>query len=367
MQKRKGEETIQDTPGPFPLRLVSWNITLRCPLKCPHCYSDSGTEEAADILSTTEAYRLLDQVRSVGRPVVILTGGEPMMREDIYDIARYGTSIGLIMAMGTSGFFITDETLPRLVSSGVRSIAISLDSRDPADHDSFRGYPGAWDRAVGAIRLCISQGIAVQVNITVVSPDTRELDETIRFGIELGVKRFQIFIPVPTGRSKEENYEKFGAYEALLIHLLTAWTGKGISLRPTCIPQFLRVADELGITNREWGRGCIAGISYCRIFADGTVTPCPYLPAIAGDARVEPFKDIWNNAEVFKALRDPDRLGGKCGACSYRAVCGGCRARAFSKTGRIANSCGSLVQPLDIEGELCGEDPLCPYIPEGLG
>ncbi len=346
-----------------PLRLVSWNITLRCPLRCSHCYSDAGVKEVTNPLSTDEAYRVLEQIRDTGNPVVILSGGEPMMREDIYDIARYGTDLGLLMAMGTSGFFIDEETVIQLKQAGITSVAISLDSVNPSVHDTYRGYEGAWDRAVRAIRLCNFHGIRVQINMTLLSPDSTAVDQVVSFGITLGVRDFQLFVPVPTGRSQKENHERFGSYEELLKHVLLSYTDKKIALRPTCIPQFRRVAEEIGIENPGWGRGCIAGISYCRIFADGDVTPCPYLPVIAGNVRQTQFSDIWDNSPVFTALRDFSRLQGTCGRCEYKEICGGCRARAFSAYGRVTHSCGSLVRPLDIEGELCAEDPLCPYVP----
>lgn len=354
-----------NTSDLFPLRLVSWNITLRCPLRCHHCYSDSGDQEALDPLSTKEAFDLLDQIRETRNPVVILSGGEPMMRDDIYEIARYGTDIGLRMAMGTSGFFINEDTVTRIKESGITSVAISLDSADPLVHDTYRGYPGAWDRAVQAIRLCSSLGIRVQINMTILTPDITEVDSVVSLGRTLGVMDYQLFVPVPTGRSPRENYEKYGSYEELLTHVLRSYSGSDISLRPTCIPQFRRVADEIGIHNPGWGRGCVAGISYCRIFANGDVTPCPYLPASAGNLRQVRLLEIWNHSEIFAALRDPGRLTGKCGLCQYKGVCGGCRARAFSQYGNVTHSCGSLVRPEDIGGELCAEDPLCPYLPGG--
>lgn len=347
-----------------PLRIISWNLTLRCPLKCPHCYSDAGEREVPHPLSTAEACDVLDQIKNTGNPVVILSGGEPMMREDIFDIATYGTSLGLRMAMGTSGYLFDENTPFQMKASGVRSVAISIDSADPVVHDAFRGVPGSFDKGIYAIRSCIREGIPVQINMTIVTPDPDIVDQVITLGKELGVRDYQIFIPVPTGRSIQENYQRYGAYEELLKHILNRYINSGISLRPTCIPQFRRVAEEIGITHPTWGRGCIAGISYCRIYANGDVTPCPYLPVIAGNIRTTPLADLWASSEVFTALRDFDRLQGKCGICQYKTICGGCRARAFSKYGSVTQSCGSLVEPHDIDGDLCAEDPLCPYLPE---
>jgi len=347
------------------LKIISWNITLRCPLRCPHCYSDAGETDLPDLLSTAEALGILDQIKRIGSPIVILSGGEPMMREDLFDIARYGSALGLRMALGTSGYLFDSSTLSRIAGSGIRSVAISIDSADPAVHDAFRGSQGAWGRAIQAIRDCVREKIQVQINMTVIAPDPAELDRVINLGREMGVRDYQVFIPVQTGRSMQENYQRYGTYEEMLRHILHTWMDRGISLRPTCIPQFRRVAEEIGVQNPAWGRGCVAGISYCRIYANGDVTPCPYLPAIAGNLRKTSLPDIWTGSEVFSALRDFDRLQGKCGVCQYKTICGGCRARVFSRYGRALQSCGSLVRPVDIDGEICAEDPLCPYQPEG--
>jgi len=353
-----------------PLRIISWNLTLRCPLSCPHCYVDAKQTEIVDPLSTEEAFEILNQIKDVGNPVVILSGGEPMMRSDLYDIATYGTNLGLRMALGTSGYLFENDTPKKLKEAGIRSVAISIDSAEPDLHDRIRGSPGSWKKAVQAIIGCIRENMQVQINITIFSPDSEELDRVVALGKELGVSQFQVFIPVPTGRSVQENYERYGRYEGLLRHMITTYgggvqNGTEISLRPTCIPQFRRIADEMGVSNPTWGKGCVAGISYCRIYADGKVTPCPYLPVIAGDLRTDSFSRIWLESEVFAALRDYDRLLGKCGICEYKTVCGGCRARAFSRSENVPQSCGSLVKPRDIDGEICAEDPLCPYQPGG--
>jgi radical SAM protein with 4Fe4S-binding SPASM domain len=155
-------------------------------------------------------------------------------------------------------------------------------------------------------------------------------------------------------------------YENVIRKVLLKYHGNGVNLRPTCAPQFRRIASELGISNPDWGRGCIAGISYCRIYANGDVTPCPYLPVSAGNVRVTPFGEIWDNSPVFSALRNPDLLTGKCGRCKYRSVCGGCRARAYRGAEAFSQRwCDGLEQPLTLMGELCSEDPWCPYEPGG--
>jgi len=348
-------------------RLISWNVTLRCPLRCAHCYIDAGDREAEGVLTTDEAFDVIDQIRAAGKPVVILSGGEPLMREDIFEIARYGTDRGLAMAMGSSGIFIDEQSAGDLRYAGIRKLAISIDSATAAVHDRFRGVPGAWASAVQGIEHCRNEGIGVQINTTVLGPDIHDIDAIVSLGKEHGVRDFQLFFPVPTGRGAGLPALTPQTYEDLIRGVLARYNDSGINIRPTCAPQFRRIADQLGIRNPGWGRGCIAGLSYCRIYATGEVTPCPYLPVSAGNVKTTPFADIWNHSTVFAALRDPGRLTGKCGKCGYQDVCGGCRARAYGARGGVTDSCGGLVQPEAADRSFCGEDPWCRYEPGAGG
>jgi AdoMet-dependent heme synthase len=342
-------------------RLISWNITLRCPLRCAHCYVNAGENEAEGVLSTKEAYGVIDQIRELGKPVVVLSGGEPLLREDIFAIARYGTDKGLKMVMGTSGIMI-DETVARNIKmAGIRKVAISIDSADPETHNAFRGLPGAWERAVQGIRHCREEGIGVQINTTVLAPVSQAIDDVVSLGTSLDVRDYQVFFPVPTGRGTDRPWLTPQVYEDLIGSVLETYAGSEVNIRPTCAPQFRRIADTLGISNPHWGRGCIAGISYCRIFANGDVTPCPYLPARAGNVREYPLKKIWSESPIFAKLRDPALLTGKCGRCGYREICGGCRARSYERGRSVTDLCGGIARPEYPGGDLCGEDPWCRY------
>jgi AdoMet-dependent heme synthase len=345
------------------LRLISWNITLKCPLRCAHCYVNAGEHEATGVLSKQEAYAVIDQICELGKPVVILSGGEPLMRDDIFEIARYGTGKGLPMAMGTSGVLIDAACARKIREAGIRRVAISIDSADPAVHDAFRGLPGAWERAVQGIHHCVNEGIRVQVNTTVLSPDIQAIKDVVSLGASLGVADYQLFFPVPTGRGTEVSWLTPQVYEDLIREVLLTYQDTGVNIRPTCAPQFRRIAETLGISNPAWGRGCIAGIRYCRIFADGDVTPCPYLPARAGNVREHPLKKIWEESPVLSVLRDPKFLSGKCGRCGYQEVCGGCRARSYKPCGTMPDMCGGIAWPDTPAGDLCGEDPWCQYEP----
>lgn len=349
-----------------PPRIISWNLTLRCPLKCSHCYADAGGDEAQGVLSTEEALAVIDRIRAAGKPVVVLSGGEPLMRDDLCEIARYGTGRGLRMVMGTSGYLLDRAMAGRLKDAGIRAAAISLDSVDPAVHDALRGVSGAWEKAFGAIRNCREAGIGVQVNMTVMRPSADDVEAVVEFGKKSGVRDYQVFFPVPTGRARDTGLVDSGLYERVIRDVLVKYQDGDVNIRPTCAPQFRRIADTLGIRNPAWGRGCIAGISYCRIYANGDVTPCPYLPVSAGNVRERPFGEIWNDSPVFRALRNPDLLTGKCGRCGYREICGGCRARAYRGTEAFSHRwCDGLEKPAAIAGELCAEDPWCPYEPGG--
>jgi radical SAM protein with 4Fe4S-binding SPASM domain len=335
-------------------------------LKCAHCYVNAGEREADTVLSTEEAFTVIDQIRGTGRPVVILSGGEPLMREDIFAIARYGSDRGLRMVMGTSGVLINQQIAVKLREAGIQTVAISLDSASPDIHDTFRGLTGAWELAVGAIRYCREEGIGVQINMSVMQSDLRDVGSVIETGTLLGVRDYQLFFPVPTGRARDIEPRSPQEYEEMIRQVLTRYRKSGLNIRPTCAPQFRRIADETGITNPAWGRGCIAGISYCRIYANGDVTPCPYLPVSAGNIRTRSFGDIWYNSDLFKVLRNPENLTGKCGQCRYKTICGGCRARAYRGADAFSTGrCEGLVRQANPAGEICSEDPWCPYEPGG--
>ncbi len=348
---------------PGPPRLISWNITLRCPLKCAHCYVDAGNSEPDGVLSTDEAKEVIDQIADVGSPILVLSGGEPLLREDICDIASYGTKKGLRMVMGTSGYSLDEEMALRLKEAGIKAVAISLDSTDPAIHDTFRGVEGAWDRAVHAIDSCNAAEIPVQINMTVVRPVIGDIDSLIQFCINKGVKDYHLFFPVRTGRGEGISLSTPEEYEGIIREVLARYRNSGLNIRPTCAPQFRRIADDLGIENPQWGRGCLAGITYCRIYATGEVTPCPYLTVSVGNLKKTSFSDIWYRSELFVKLRDLNNITGKCGRCTYKAACGGCRARAYQNPASSPRWCDGLAAPKHQTDEIFGEDPWCAYQP----
>jgi radical SAM protein with 4Fe4S-binding SPASM domain len=241
-------------------------------------------------------------------------------------------------------------------------VAVSLDSVDPAVHDRFRGVAGAWAAAVSGIDELRRAGLAVQLNTTVGRWNVDRLDEIVAFGIDREIRDFQCFFLVPTGRGRDLDDLSTEEYETAIERLLELGDRSGVHLRPTCAPQVVRIAERMGLGRGPWTRGCLAGISYCRIDPAGTVTPCPYLPLALGNVLERPFGEIWRDSPVLAALRDADALGGRCGRCGYRVACRGCRARAYG-AGRPGDGCGLRgVESAGPAGWL-GEDRACSYDP----
>ena len=352
-----------DPPGTFAPRLISWNMTLRCNLRCPHCYIDAGNVRAEE-LSTDQGKRLVDQIAEVSRPLLILSGGEPLLRHDVFELAEYATRKGLTVAMGTNGTLITDPVAHRLKTCGVKAVAVSIDSHVPDRHDAFRGQAGAWEQAVQGIDACIRSGLRVQVNTTVTLQNFNEVERVMDLARQHGASSFHLFFLVPTGRGSDILDISSGMYEDLIHRTLdTLVHGPNpLRIRPVCAPQFVRIAAQKGLDLTKWGRGCVAGLTYCRIYPDGEVTPCPYLPIKLGNILDTDFKDIWFHSPVLAKLRDFTNLEGKCGICNYRNACGGCRARAYGVTGPM-NICSGLHEPGEPGGDYMAEEPWCPYVP----
>ncbi|MDV2482472.1 radical SAM protein [Methanoculleus sp. Wushi-C6] len=348
-------------------RIVSWNVTSRCTLACAHCSIDADEHGSPGELDTGEGKALIDGIAALGRPILVLSGGEPLLRPDIFDLAAHAAGRGLRVAMGTSGVLIDDAAAARIREAGIGRVAVSIDSTDPAVHDAFRGVDGAWERAVDGIRALRGVGIPVQINASIGGAGAAEVDGIVAFGKDLGVFDYQFFFLVPTGRAEDLAGIPPEACEAAIGRILAHAGEPGLSVRPTCAPQFVRVAAGMGLDTGGWGRGCIAGTAYCRITPAGDVTPCPYLPVAVGNVRETPFGEIWHGSPVFAALRDPDRLGGKCGECEYRRACGGCRARAYGVRRRRDDACGVPVRSWGAAGDILAEDPGCPYLPGGGG
>ena len=327
--------------------LISWNLTKRCNLKCPHCYMEAG-KKAERELTTEECLGLMTEMRALGTEMLILTGGEPLLRKDIYDLAQAASAQGMWVVMGTNGVLITERVAQKMIECGVKGVAISLDSIDPAKHNSFRGGPNAWEHSVRALDVCKAAGLEVLVQTTVMDMNREEIPQLIEFTRERGAWSFNLYFLVQTGRGQHMNDLSAPETEEMLADLVTVQERyKPMLVRSKCAPQFKRIAYQKQLGGLESG-GCMAGTQYCRITPDGDVTPCPYMTVSAGNVLEQSFTEIWQESPVLQALRDPERLGGRCGSCEFKELCGGCRCRAYAAY-----------------DDYLAEDPACPYEPRG--
>ena len=312
--------------------LVSWNTTRACNLNCKHCYRDAG-EKDKDELNLGEAENLLREIKLAGFKIVVLSGGEPLLREDIYEIIGYAKSTGLRPVLGTNGTLIDKNVARRLKEAGLQRVGVSLDSKNSQVHDDFRGANGAFDRVLRALEVLREIDLEFQVHTTVTRYNYSEIESLIDFVAALGAKAYHIFFLVPTGRGKEEleSIISVSEYYCLISKILERQKELSFELKPVCAPQFVPIAAKKGL-NLRFKRGCLAGISYCCILPNGDVHPCPYLPLKLGNVKEKKFSVIWRDSGVLSNLRSLNYRG-KCQACDYKQSCGGCRARAYFHSG----------------------------------
>jgi len=343
----------QKLSAPF---LVVWDVTYGCNLRCKHCYATAGNFMKNE-LSTEEALDVIDQLSRAGVVALAFAGGEPLMREDIYELCSYAASKNMYVAIATNGTMITEEVARKLQESGVRYVEVSIDGSKPEIHDGFRGVEGAFERAVEGIRNLKKTDILTAIAITLIRDNIHDFDNVIELALELGVSRVVEFNFVPTGRGRFIAEKDLTPEERE--DLLRKMYRKSIELSGrlelfSTAPQYARIALEEtkrrgegeisftfygGRVDRrvaeiaEFISGCGAGRLYCAITPDGKVKPCVFMPVIVGDLRKGSFQEIWNESELMNMLRDRENLKGSCGKCSYRYVCGGCRARAYGYFG----------------------------------
>ncbi len=346
-------------PGQNTLRLVAWETTRRCNLSCKHCRAVAEDHPYENELSTKASFRLLDQIREVGTPIIILTGGEPLLRDDIFDIAAHGTKIGLRMVMAPNGTLITKDSARKMKEAGIKRISISLDGASPKTHDDFRGLDNAFDQAIRGINLAKDAGLEFQINTTITQTNLNEIPKILALAESLGAAAHHIFLLVPTGRGKYIVDSAIDArqYEQTLNWFYDQRDKVNLQLKATCAPHYYRIlrqrakAEGKKVSFETHGldavtRGCLAGTGFCFISHVGRVQTCGFLDVTCGDITHQTFKDVWENSIVFNELRDFSRLEPKCGICEYKRVCGGCRARAYEAT-----------------GSYLAQEPLCSYEP----
>jgi radical SAM protein with 4Fe4S-binding SPASM domain len=384
-------------------RLIFWEVTKGCNLRCIHCRATATELMSPADLPTSKALNIISQIADFGSPILVLSGGEPLYRQDIFELAEYATSRGLRTALATNGTLVTKDVAEKIRKAGIKRVSISLDGSDAITHDTFRGIPGAFEAAVYGMRNLQELGVSVQINTTIARHNAHQLPDVLELARRLGADALHTFLLVPVGCGVDIAAEQMvppEEYERMLNWFYDQSLSGDIELKATCAPHYFRVQRQRRAADRMAGRepaappvshphgigptdmtmpgstgislkpnggppvghsghpgghpsdmnamtkGCLAGTGVCFISHEGEVFPCGYLPAIAGDLRKQSFAEIWNDSAVFGQLRDDDNLKGKCGCCEFRHVCMGCRARAYAAT-----------------GDFLAEEPFCVYEP----
>lgn len=341
------------------LRLVAWELTRRCNLRCIHCRASAQDEPFSGEFEKDECIDILEQISEVSKPIIILTGGEPLLRDDIFDIARHGSSLGLRMVMATNGTLINKEIAREMKSADIKRVSISIDGPNSDIHDNFRGVEGSFEGSLKGIQVLKEEGIEFQINTTITNKNAKYLKDIINLSIHLGASAHHVFLLVPTGRAKDMKEQQIDAdnYEELLVMLYRLSQSLPIHIKATCAPHYYRVLRQEArkegkeVSYETYGldavtRGCLGGISFCFISYDGIIQPCGYLELDCGDLKKDGFEHIWKNSQIFNELRDFSKYKGKCGRCRYIRYCGGCRARAY-----------------EVTGDYLAPEPLCSYNP----
>lgn len=350
------------------LRIVFWETTAGCNLECRHCRRlELSKTLTQDELTTAEAKTLIQSLAELGKPVLVLSGGEPLLRNDIFELSNFASTKGLPVALATNGTLINSIVAEKIKASGIQRVAVSLDGATREVNDSFRGINGAFDRALQGIQHLTQLGIPAQINFTLARHNLHQLESMFELASELRVNALHLFMLVPVGCGLEiAPAEMLTAVEyesALKQFYRLSLKFKELETRATCAPHYYRILCQERMNKSEKkqaelkkldspvhriSRGCLAGINVCFVSHRGDVYPCGYLPVTAGNVKKTKINTIWSEAQVFRDLRNYSLLTGKCGICAFKQICGGCRARAYAAT-----------------GDYLSEEPFCVFQPDG--
>ncbi len=359
-------ETITklDKPELAP-KVIAWESTRACNFACLHCRAQAQKTPDPRQLNTKEALGLLDQIAEFSKPMFVVSGGDPLQRTDIFEIAEYATELGLRVVMSPSGSNFTPKIVDKMKVAGVKMISISLDGSNPAIHDGFRQVPGAFDLSVKNMRLAREANLPFQINTTVTKHNRQDLSNILQHAIEFGASAWDVFMLVPTGRGKIAMEISPKQYEETLNFVYESSLNSPIPIKMTCSPHYSRVVAQSKDRAKSFGeswqsntnptasygaaRSCMAGNGFCFVSHIGEIFGCGFLPVSAGSIREKRLKEIYQESTLFLQLRNRSLLKGKCGVCEYKMICGGCRARAFSA------------------GDLLQEEPYCEYKPRITG
>ena len=335
--------------------LVVWDFTHRCNLRCKHCYSNSGATSEAE-LNTEEALDVVDQLADYGVTALAFSGGEPLAREDFFEIATHAAKRGLYVSLATNGTMLTEENVRKLKQAQVNYVEVSIDGATAQTHDSFRGVTGAFEKAVAGLKNCVEANLCACIATTATKGNINEMPGILDLAEEIGAQRFTYFNFVPTGRGKMHYDQDLSPEERekLMLYLLNRMSKGCKTTILTTAPQLARVALQcqgtrgtgevtLSMAHMQTARvsrkavplgdfigGCGAGRLYCSLSPNGDVHPCVFFPINVGSLKTLKFGEIWLNSSLFNELRDRRNLKDACGKCRYMYICGGCRARAYA-------------------------------------
>jgi radical SAM protein len=341
---------------------IAWEITRACAFSCVHCRADAQHRRNPEELTTEEGFALIDRLTEFGSPILVFTGGDPMMRRDLFELIEYADAAGLRCSLTpTATALPTVARLRRAQQAGVRRIALSLDAPSPEVHDDFRKVAGSWERTMTILRNAQSLGISTQVNTTVTSHNVDLLPEMVTFVQEVGAVQWSVFFLVPMGRGQQLSMISPERHEEVLAWLYELSLAGGFDVKATAAPMYRRVAAQRSAGGSAAGagfafhdgldrpaQGVNDGRGFLFISHLGDVMPSGFLPITVGNVRDDDVVDLYRNHPLFRGLRDPERLTGKCGVCDFREVCGGQRGRAYAVT-----------------GDPFASDPACAYVPSG--
>ena len=362
------------------LRLLFWETTAACNLACIHCRRlDVTQKQMANDLTTVQGKSLISSLPETGKPIVVFSGGEPLMRPDLFDLADHARSCGLPTALATNGTIMNEHIARQVIDVGFRRVSMSFDGPDAATHDGFRKIDGAFDSSIASFKLLRSLGMSMQINTAVARHNFQKLDAMYQMALDLRADALHIFMLVPVGCGMELSQDIMlepAEYEQAMNWIYDRSIEGKLHLKATCAPHYFRVmrqrakadgkampsaahphknmgamgsgnpATHPGGDMSAMTKGCLAGQAVCFVSHEGEVFPCGYLPVSSGNVKIIPFPQIWRESQIFSRLRDDSQLGGKCGICEYKKVCMGCRARAFAQS-----------------HDYMAQEPNCQYLP----
>lgn len=356
--RRGGDLDFDDHP-----LLAIWEVTRACDLACAHCRASAIKERNKDELSTEEGKQLLARLGEMRVPLLVLTGGDPAKRPDLVELVEAGTRAGLTVAVTPSGtLLLRREDIAAMRDAGLARLAISVDGPDEESHDSFRGVKGSFAETMRILREARELGVPLQINTSVGPHNLKAVRKMAELVRDVGAVLWSVFLVVPVGRAGASLLLTPKRVESLLEELSAMTREFPFDIKTTAAPHFRRVLmqdkarkatvgvlDDVGPDGVVRGpRGINDGVGFLFVSHIGEICPSGFLPTPAGNVRTDDIAEVYRHSPLFTKLRDVDALGGKCGVCPFRRVCGGSRARAFAAT-----------------ADVMAEDPLCAYIPKG--